>query len=98
MDNLIKMDDGESFVHCYEPPVNTAAEKRKIGVYGPTTTTLEHLADWHGILLSYANYTSVLLEDEAMPEKAKMSLSKIMKMLRAVLKILSKVVSLPSAL
>ena len=95
MDNLIKMDDGESFVHCYKPPVDTAVEERKIGVYGPATTTLEHLADWHGILLAYANYTSVLLEDEAMPEKAKMRLNKIMKMLRAVLKILSEVVNLP---
>ena len=88
------MDDGEPFVHCSDPPVNIAAEKRKMGVYGLTTTTLKHLAAWHGILLAYAKYTYVLLEDEAMPEKAKIRLSKTMKMLRAVLIILSEVVSL----
>ena len=41
------MDDGETFVYCmHEPLVDTAVEKRKIGVYGPTTTTLEHLAEY----------------------------------------------------
>lgn len=93
LNKTIAIEDQESFVQCYPAPVNTDEPRKLMAVFGPTTTQAGHLATWHGVLLAYANYTSVLLEDEEMPDQAIEKLNIIFKMLKAVLTLFSEVVS-----
>ena len=93
LNRTIAIEDQESFVQCHIAPVDTDEPRRLMAVFGSTTTEVHHLATWHGVLLAYANYTSVLLQDGEMPDKAIKHLNTTFKMLKAVLTLFSQVVS-----
>ena len=80
-------------MQCHIAPVNTEEPRKLMAVFGSTTTEVGHLATWHGVLLAYTNYTSVLLQDEEMPDQVITNLNTIFKMLKAVLTLFSEVVS-----
>ena len=88
------MEDEESFVPCYPPPVNTA-RLVQLKPLGDRATKVTHMAAWYGVLAAYAQYTAELLEDkEELPRQVAKKLTTVYQMLQSVLQLFTDVVSI----
>ena len=83
------MEDQESFVPCYPPPVDITELTQSTRF---NNIAAADLADWYGVLVAYTNMTLGLLEDEEMPYTTTEKLRIILKMLTTVLSHFSGVV------
>lgn len=82
--NRVQRED-QSFATCYPAPVDTT------GLHDPSATS--QFVGWYGVLITYANYTSALLQDEDMPQEVLKKLDITFQMLVSTLELFSEVVS-----
>ena len=75
----------DPFSACYPPPVNIT------GLHPRSTS---QFVDWYGVLLTYTNHTSALLQEEELPQEVLNKLNFTLKMMVSILQLFSKVVSI----
>ena len=78
----------DPFSACYPVPVNiTSLDPRNPSQF----------VDWYGVLLTYTNHTSALLQNEEMPQEVLNKLNVTLKMMVSILQLFSKVVSITTS-
>ena len=83
-------EEDQSFVPCFPAPVDTASLRN-----GPPITS--QFVGWYGVLFTYVNHTSVLLQDEEMPQEVLNELNFTLRIMVPILQLFSKVVSITTS-